>query len=121
MQKSGEIPFSPDGMWVVGMIIFGLLLVLASMLVIKQYIMGTKKIIGQYAYSKDRPKWAVTVGGIMQGISYFWGLCAVYCLLAQIGARDDERVPFLVAFVIFVVLVVANQIIGRRLAIGKKK
>ena len=71
--------------------------------------MGTKKIIGYYTYNPNRPKWAINLGGILQGLSFFFGLCAIYALFL-----------FWPAAIGFVALVVVCQLSGRRLAIGKK-
>lgn len=81
--------------------------------------MGVKVPIGKYTYNKKQPQWLITIGGVMQGLSYFWGICGVYALLAMFGARDSEKGYFILAILVAIVLVIFNQVVGKRLAIGK--
>lgn len=76
--------------------------------------MGTKKVIGYYRYNPNRPKWAINLGGILQGLSFFFGFCAVTALIFAF------RAPIVWLGVLgFAALTVLCQLSGRRLAIGK--
>ena len=84
--------------------------------------MGTKKIIGYYRYNPNRPSWAVNLGGVMQGLSFFWGFCAICCLVfffQSIQYGTISTFYLFLGFLALVALVVFNQIVGKRLAIGK--
>lgn len=81
--------------------------------------MGVKVPIGKYTYNKKQPQWLITIGGVMQGLSYFWGICGVYALFAMFGARDSEKGYFILAILVAIALVIFNQVVGKRLAIGK--
>ena len=77
--------------------------------------MGTKKTIGFYFYNPNRPTWAINLGGILQGLSFFFGLCG----LGAFGMGFSFPIAF-VGFAVFAALTVICQLVGRRLALGKK-
>ena len=78
--------------------------------------MGTKKTIGYYRYNPNRPTWAINLGGILQGLSFFFGFCAVTALVFAF------RAPIVWLGVAgFTALTIICQLSGRRLAIGKKQ
>ena len=84
--------------------------------------MGTKKTIGYYRYNPNRPTWAINLGGILQGLSFFWGFCAVCCLVFFFQSIQYGTITTLYIFLGFlalVTLVVFNQVVGKKLAIGK--
>lgn len=78
--------------------------------------MGTKKTIGFYFYNPNRPTWAINLGGILQGLSFFFGLCG----LGAFGMGFSFP-PAFIGFAVFAALTIACQLGGRRLALGKKQ
>ena len=78
--------------------------------------MGTKKTIGFYFYNPNRPAWAINLGGILQGLSFFFGLCG----LGAFGMGFSFP-PAFIGFAVFAALTIACQLGGRRLALGKKQ
>ena len=81
--------------------------------------MSVKVPMGKYTYNKKQPQLLIVLGSVMQGLSYFWGLCGIYAFLGMLMARDDEKGYFNLAMLIAIVLVVFNQVVDKRLAIGK--
>ena len=77
--------------------------------------MGTKKTIGFYFYNPNRPTWAINLGGLLQGLSFFFGLCG----LGAFG-MGFSFVPAFIGFAVFAALTIICQLVGRRLALGKK-
>ena len=77
--------------------------------------MGTKKTIGFYFYNPNRPTWAINLGGLLQGLSFFFGLCG----LGAFGMGFSFP-PAFIGFAVFAALTIVCQLVGRRLALGKK-
>lgn len=77
--------------------------------------MGTKKTIGFYFYNPNRPTWAINLGGILQGLSFFFGLCG----LGAFGMGFSFP-PAFIGFAVFAALTIVCQLVGRRLSLGKK-
>ena len=78
--------------------------------------MGTKKTIGFYFYNPNRPTWAINLGGLLQGLSFFFGLCG----LGAFGMGFSFP-PAFIGFAVFAALTIVCQLVGRRLALGKKQ
>ncbi len=78
--------------------------------------MGTKKTIGFYFYNPNRPTWAINLGGLLQGLSFFFGLCG----LGAFGMGFSFP-PAFIGFTVFAALTIVCQLVGRRLALGKKQ
>jgi hypothetical protein len=79
--------------------------------------MGVKVPIGYYKYNPNRPKWAINLGGLMQGLSPFLG---IFSVLFAIIISNQYGLP---AGIFCGIAIFAAAVLfwfgGRRLALGE--
>lgn len=79
--------------------------------------MGAKATIGFYKYNPNRPKWAINLGGLMQGFGPFLGISSIFFAFA-ISNQYGLALGIVCGIVIFV-LAILCWVGGRRIALGK--
>lgn len=79
--------------------------------------MGVKVPIGYYKYNPNRPKWAINLGGLMQGLSPFLGISSIF--FAIIISNQYSLAGGIFCGIAIFAAAILCWVGGRRLALGK--